>query len=857
MASNVMGTNIKLVGEKEYRAALSQIGSALKQLQSELDLSSEKFKDNAKSEKALREQGDILNRQILTQQEKISTLQEVLQKSGETYGESDTRTMKWATTLNKAETELLQMQRALEENRTAYKAAEMEASGYVDKTKTLDAALSELNSGMDVLKSELSLAAEQFRDNAGSVEALTKKNDILERSILTQQEKIEKLKESLQYSAREYGESSEKTNGWKVALNNAEAELSKMQRELDQNTDAIKKMTPPLDKVKKALSETKEQGGGVKTALANLKEEFSLNTDSAKGLGTALTDIAGKFGVQLPDGAAKAAEALNGINAGAALAVTGLGLLAAAIVKVEKQLISMTKESAAYADNILTLSLTTGQTTDQLQEFAYASELIDVSLDTLQGSLTKLTNNMQNAQEKTAKTENVFDKLGVSITTATGELRDAHDVLWDTRRALTGVSDRTERAALEMEIFGTQLKNIDGEDKKFEKILSSMVKAQESTAAATTAFEKLGVSVTDADGHLRSANDVFYDAIDALGDVTNATERDALAMDIFGRSAQDLNPLIVQGADTLREYAQEAHDMGYVLDNDALAALGAVDDAYQRLQKTQEGVKNQLSEQFAPYLTEFYEKITRLIKDGGQALKDSGLVDAFGMILESVGDLIAPTNELAEDSVPKLTQALRPLAEVMAGIADTIDFIRGLVAFNSNPIWSADKWKGLSQMGKAAGFGYSYGNGNHTQTLKEKWMQTDTNYATGANGYGEYFGNGKYYGNRDAYLYALWEEELNSGKPVGSFEAWKMQKGYNASGTDFWRGGRTLIGENGPEEVVLPRGSRILTAQETRQSGGGDTYYVTIEARTVKEFNDIARIARNKRRTDRMGVDKE
>lgn len=171
----------------------------------------------------------------------------------------------------------------------------------------------------------------------------------------------------------------------------------------------------------------------------------------------------------------------------------------------------MTKESAAYADNILTLSLTTGQTTDQLQEFSYASELIDVSLDTLQGSLTKLTNNMQD--------------------TANG------------------------------------------------------------TGNAQAAFQQLGVSVTDADGHLRSANDVFYDAIDALGDVTNATERDALAMDIFGRSAQDLNPLIVQGADTLREYAQEAHDMGYVLDNDALAALGAVDDAYQRLQKTQEGVK--------------------------------------------------------------------------------------------------------------------------------------------------------------------------------------------------------------------------------------------------------------------------
>lgn len=647
----------------------------------------------------------------------------------------------------------------------------------LDGEKEYKAALAEINSGLKVLKSELNLASEQFRDNAGSVEALTKKNDILERSILTQQEKIEKLKESLQYSAREYGESSEKTNGWKVALNNAEAELSKMQRELDQNTDAIKKMTPPLDKVKKALSETKEQGGGVKTVLANLKEEFSLNTDSAKGLGTALTDIAGQFGIQLPDGAAKAAEALNGINAGAALAVTGIGLLAAAIVKAEKALISMTKESAEYAKEITTLASVTGQSAESLQEFDYAAEMIGVSSDRIRDSLKETTNKMQEAA------------------TGTGE--------------------------------------------------------------AYEAYNKLGVEITGVDDQLRSAEDVFYDTIDALGDMKNQTERDALAMDLMSESAQELNPLIEIGSDGLKQYAQEAHSMGYVLDNEALTALTEVDDAYQRLQKSQEGAKNQLSAEFAPYLTEFYEKITRLIKDGGQALKDSGLVDAFGMILESVGDLIAPTNELAEDSVPKLTQALRPLAEVMAGIADTIDFIRGLVAFNSNPIWSADKWKGLSQMGKAAGFGYSYGNGNHTQTLKEKWMQTDTNYATGANGYGEYFGNGKYYGNRDAYLYALWEEELNSGKPVGSFEAWKMQKGYNASGTDFWRGGRTLIGENGPEEVVLPRGSRILTAQETRQSGGGDIYYVTIEARTVKEFNDIARIARNKRRTDRMGVDKE
>ena len=664
MAANVMGTNIKLVGEKEYRAALSQIGTALKQLQSELDLSAEKFKDNADSEQALREQGDILNRQILTQKEKISTLQEILQKSGETYGEADTRTMKWATDLNKAEIALLQMERALEQNKDAYKASEMAASGYAAATTSLG-------------------------DN--------------------------------------------------------------------------------LDEVKNAFSSTEEQGGGVKEMLANLKDEFTLSTDSANGLGTALTDIAGHFGIQLPESASKAASALNGINAGAALAVTGIGLLAAAIVKAEKALISMTKESAEYAKEIKTLSSVTGQSAESLQEFDYAAEMIGVSSDRIRDSLKETTNKMQ--------------------------------------EAATGTGDAYE------------------------------------------AYNKLGVEITDVDGQLRSAEDVFYDTIDALGDMKNKTERDALAMDLMSESAQELNPLIEIGSDGLKQYAQEAHSMGYVLDNEALTALTEVDDAYQRLQKSQEGAKNQLSAEFAPYLTEFYEKITKLIRDGGQALKDSGIVDSFGMLLETVGDIIAPTDQLSSDTVPKLTEALRPLAEIMAGIADTIDFISGAVT-----VLTANDWNTLSggwnKMTKATGLGYSYGNGNNTQTLKEKWEQTDINRATSANGYGQYYANGKWYSNYESYLRDEWEK---SGTGT-TFEYWKMQKGYNASGTDYWRGGRTLIGEYGPEEVVLPQGTRILTAQETRQASGGDTFYITIPANTVKEFNDIVNIARNKRRTDRMGV---
>lgn len=597
-------------------------------------------------------------------------------------------------------------------------------------------ALSEIGNGMRVLDSEMRKVQSAYAKNADSVESLAAQNDVLERKILSQTEKIEYLKAALQQSAEKYGESDKRTMQWQTSLNNAEAELNNLNNKLDENKEKI--------------------------------EESGKETGN---LGDVVSGLTEKFGIKLPEGMQKSMNSMGSLNTTSVKIAGGFVALAVAIAKVEKALIQMTRESAEAADDIVTLSSVTGMSTDSIQELNYMADLTDVSLDRIRDSLKETTNKMQ--------------------------------------EAATGTGDAYE------------------------------------------AYNKLGVKITDVDGQLRSAEDVFYDTIDALGQMKNKTERDAIAMDLLSESAQELNTLIEIGSDGLKQYAQEAHSMGYVLDNEALTALTEVDDAYQRLQKSQEGAKNQLSAEFAPYLTEFYEKITKLIKDGGQALKDSGIVDSFGMLLETVGDIIAPTDQLSSDTVPKLTEALRPLAEIMAGIADTIDFISGAATVLTTGIWDWDKWSGgWKQMGKAAGFGYSYGNGNNTQTLKEKWEQTDINRATSANGYGQYYANGKWYSNYESYLRDEWEK---SGTGT-TFEYWKMQKGYNASGTDYWRGGRTLIGEYGPEEVVLPQGTRILTAQETRQAAGGDTFYITIPANTVKEFNDIVNIARNKRRTDRMGV---
>ena len=611
-------------------------------------------------------------------------------------------------------------------------------------------AISEIGSGMKVLDSEMRKVQSAYAQNADSVEALNAKNDVLERKISTQTEKLEYLRAALQQSAEKYGEADKRTMQWQTSLNNAEAELNNLNNQFDENKQKI-------------ADSGKEMGN----------------------LGDVVNNLTSKLGIQLPDSMKSSMNAMGSLDASSLALAGGFAAVAAAIVKVEKAMISMTKESAAFADNIITLSMQTGQSTEQLQEFSYATELIDVSVDTLQGSLRKLTNNMQDTMNGTGN--------------------------------------------------------------------------------AKASFEALGVSVTNADGSMRSANDVFYETIDALGQVKNETERDAMSMDIFGRSAQDLNPLIIQGSKTLKAYADEAHNVGYVLDDEALSALGAVDDAYQRLQKTQEGVKNQLAVEFAPYLEEFYGDVTQGVKDLGKAIKNSGIVEAFGMLLETAGDIIAPMDTLTNDRVPALTKALRPLAELMAGIADAADFFKGLVNVNTGHM------EGWGQMASAIGFGGLYIDGggvqvkqsnNNLQRLYQSWEYTDTNAATAANGYGDYIdtSTGIRYGSMDAYARAMYEAEAAKGasSTIGvSQDLWvqnylKKLRG-NAAGTDNWSGGWTRVNENGLERIYLPSGSRIQTASETRYTSG-DTYNTTVYVDHVEDLDTILRIAKNARITTRMGA---
>lgn len=758
MADATISTKIKLDGEAEYKQRISEINAALGTLDSKIKLLNTTYAGNENSIKGLTEINEVLNQKILTQRDKVEQLQEMLQKSAKAYGISDTTTQKYQQQLNNAEAALVKMERALADNTSKLEAAGGAADNFSDgladlaertnklgeslrgdKEQKYKQSIDQLNASIDVLDAQMRKVAAEYEDSADSADLMAKKNDILTQKIIQQANKVDLLESAFKNATEYYEIGAVETSRWEKELANAEAELYKMENQLKRNTEQMAK----------ANEETGE-------SAQSMGEIGDAAEDAGKGmgnLGDVVNGLTSKLGIQLPDSMKTSMNGMLQLDTTTVAVAGGFAAVAAAIVKAEKALISMTKEAASNADDLLTLASVTGTTTDSVQELNYMADLTDVSFDRIKDSLKETTNKMQ--------------------------------------EAATGTGDAYE------------------------------------------AYKRLKVEITNTDGSLRSAQDVFYDTIDALGEMKNKTERDALAMDLMSESAQELNPLIDLGGEKMRAYAQEAHDMGYVLDNDALKSLQGVDDAYSRLQKTQEGVKNQLAVEFAPYLEEFYGDATQGVKDLGKAIKDSGIVDAFGMLLETVGDILNPMSDLSNNRVPALTKALQPLAKVMALMADAAELLKGVINFGTGHIS-----EGWGQMKHALGFGYSSGNGNNYQNLLDSY-------------------NEQQWGQSASDLSKAYEEAVARGdsSTLGITEdEWRRRYlGGNAAGTDNWSGGWTKVNENGLERIYLPSGSRIQTASETRYTSG-DTYNTTVYVDHVEDLDTILRIAKNARITTRMGA---
>lgn len=297
------------------------------------------------------------------------------------------------------------------------------------------------------------------------------------------------------------------------------------------------------------------------------------------------------------------------------------------------------------------------------------------------------------AKEGLDKAAEACKKLAKALAGAVGDSAEYADEILTMSTKYGMSTDSLQEFSYMAELVDTDLGTITG----------SMTKLTKAMGSDSDVFAQLGVSIRNTDGSMRSADAVFLDVIDALGQMESGVERDNVAMELFGKSAQELNPLIETGSEGIAAYAQEAHDMGAVLDEEALTSLGEMDDSFQRVEQAGTALKNTIGTALAPVITQIAESIAKL-SAWFQSLDPNmqqtiitivGLVAAIVPAIAVVAKIVTTVQAL---SGVFSALSLGPAALVVAAIAAIIAI--GVTLYQHwDEIceWASDLWESIKE----------------------------------------------------------------------------------------------------------------------------------------------------------------
>ena len=378
-------------------------------------------------------------------------------------------------------------------------------------TTGLQKALKGVDTQLKSTQRELKTVEKQLKLDPTNTELLVEKQKLLNKQVELTAERLDTLKEAGRQAAEQL-------------------EAGAITQE---QYDALAK---EISKTEQALKEA--------TTAAN---NFNIGLEKAKG-----------HADKLAKSAQTVADKTKGLSAAAGAVVGSLG--AAAI------------NAAKTADDLNTLAKQSGLTTEEIQKFRYAADIVDVSADDIISAQTKL------------------------------------------------------------------------------------VKSMSSTSSATQeAFATIGVSTTNLDGSLRSSNEVFYEVLEGLSQIPNETERDALAMDIFGKSASQLAGIIDDGGAALKELGDQASELGVILDQETLDSLNAVNDQLDTLKANAQGQIAKAGAQAMEALMPLFEEV----------------IGYLSSALEWIGNLDTDTIKLIL-TIAAVVAAISPIAGIIAGISGAV-----------------------------------------------------------------------------------------------------------------------------------------------------------------------------------------
>ena len=427
-------------------------------------------------------------------------------------------------------------------------------------TTKLQQALADVNKTLKTCDTNIKDIEKGLKLDPGNLTLWQQKQEAINTALDAAREKLQTLKDA----QSQYTEGSDEWNNLQTEIGLTEAAIANYEGKADEAAQMTAQLSGEVGDAGDSADGTSGDMSDLGDATRDAGDAASSSQQGWTILKSVIADLAKDAIKSAIDGLKKLGSAMKG-------AVT---------------------DSAEFADEVNTLAKQTHLSTDTIQELYYATELMDVPVETVSKSLTKLTNTMSDAA--------------------------------------------------------------DGSDSAGEK------------------FAALGISVTNADGSMRSAEDVFMDAVDALGGIENEAERDAAAYDLFGRSAKELNPLIEMGSEGFAELKQEAHDAGAVMDGETLDSLNDVSDSMERMEQAGMVVQRSFASALAPAITAVSDALTSMANDADWQ-------DLFSDLGESIAEILPDLISMAKTVLPAVINIVRQLMPTISQIISYLPQLQPII----------------------------------------------------------------------------------------------------------------------------------------------------------------------------------
>lgn len=538
----------------------------------------------------------------------------------------------------------------------------------IEGEKQFKNALREINQSFRVLGSEMKLVSSEFDKNDKSIQAITARNNQLNKEIDAQKEKVSTLEKALSNAAASFGENDRRTLSWQTQLNNANAELNNMERELKESQEEVKRLNrEKLDKLVGGLKQAGEIAG--KTLVAGLKAtaaamaaigagavatgkwiKDSLNVyadyeDSMKQVQATmgLTGVEGEEAFKKLSEAAKEAGASTRFSASES--ADALNYLALAGYDAEQAIDAL--------PGVLTLAAAGGM------DLAKASDLVTDSMAALGLEISDMDSYMDMMARTSQKSNTDVQQLGEGILVAGATMKNAGQEL-DTLNVMLGV---LANRGIKGSEGGTKLRNV-------------IMSLTSPTSAAAKELNSLGISVTDSSGNIREMNEIFEDLNEKLGGLSESDKMNALS-NIFNK--QDLaavNALLSGTGDEMNNLYNElanaegaAVQMSETMESGLAGSVRSLKSAYEGLQIT-------IGEQFSDMAGEVVGDVTSLVRDVTAILNDGfqeGDITAIGERISSfLMDGIKRISEYLPEVIEMVSIMLTELVNVLVALLPTL-----------------------------------------------------------------------------------------------------------------------------------------------------------------------------------------